>query len=203
MRPSAVFTRAGPRNPGHPEFDPFWARVNEAGITVVAHIGATNHSSNGYDERSTDVLGLGRRPTIANFHRTRNINDFLASMVFDRLFERFPNLRIASVENGGEFLGDLIRMLDKTKDRVRGYFRDDPVDTFRNHVWINPFWEDDIALVIEQMGADRVILGSDWPHMEGLAQPRDLLDELGDVADADLSKILFDNTASLNERQPV
>ena len=203
MRPSAVFTRAGPRNPGHPEFDPFWARVNEAGITVVAHIGATNHSSNGYDERSTDVLGLGRRPTIANFHRTRNINDFLASMVFDRLFERFPNLRIASVENGGEFLGDLIRMLDKTKDRVRGYFRDDPVDTFRNHVWINPFWEDDIALVIEQMGADRVILGSDWPHMEGLAQPRDLLDELGDVADAELSKILFDNTASLNERQPV
>ncbi len=202
MRPSAVFTRDGARNPGHPDFDPFWARVNEAGITVVTHIGATKHSSNGYDERSTDVLGLGRRPTIANFHRTRNINDFLASMVFDRLFERFPNLRIASVENGGEFLGDLLRVLGTTKERMPGYFREDPVETFRNHVWINPFWEDDIALVIEQMGADRVILGSDWPHMEGLAEPRDLLAELGNVDEGHLSKILFENTAFLNERQP-
>ena len=32
------------------------------------------------------------------------------------------------------------------------------------------------------MGADQVILGSDWPHMEGLAEPRDLLDELDGVA---------------------
>ena len=74
--------------------------------------------------------------------------------------------------------------LDKTKDRVRGYFTQDPVDTFRNHVWINPFWEDDISEVIGHMGADRVILGSDWPHMEGLAEPRDLLDELDGIADS-------------------
>ncbi len=203
MRPGAVFTRNGPRNPGHPDFDPFWARVNEAGITVVTHIGATRHSSNGYDERSTDVLGLAPRPTIANFHRTRNINDFLASMIFDKLFDRFPNLRIASVENGGEFIGDLLRVLGKTKERLSGYFPNDPVETFRNHVWINPFWEDDLDLVVQQMGADRVILGSDWPHMEGLAEPRDLLDGLDGIAEDDRSKILFENTAALNERQPV
>lgn len=202
MRPGAVFTRNGPRNPGHPDFDPFWARVNEAGITVVTHIGATRHSSNGYDQRSVDVLALGPRPTIANFHRTRNINDFLASMIFDKLFERFPNLRIASVENGGEFVGDLLRVLGKTRDRVGGYFQNDPVETFRNHVWINPFWEDDVALLVEQMGADRVILGSDWPHMEGLAQPRDLLDGLEGFTEAERSKILYENTASLNERSP-
>ncbi len=203
MRPGAVFTRNGPRNPGHPDFDRFWARVNEAGITVVTHIGATRHSSNGYDERSTDILGLAPRPTIANFHRTRNINDFLASMIFDKLFDRFPNLRIASVENGGEFIGDLLRVLGKTKERLSGYFPNDPVETFRNHVWINPFWEDDLDLVVQQMGADRVILGSDWPHMEGLAEPRDLLDGLDGIAEDDRSKILFENTAALNERQPV
>ncbi len=202
MRPGAVFTALGPRNPGHPDFDPFWARANEAGITVVTHIGATKHSSNGYDHRSTDVLGLAPRPTIANFHRSRNINDFLASMIFDKLFERFPNLRIASVENGGEFIGELLRVLDKTKQRIPGYFANDPVETFRNHVWINPFWEDDIPLVVEQMGPDRVILGSDWPHMEGLSEPRDLLKELDGVAESDQQAILHDNTASLNKRRP-
>ena len=70
-------------------------------------------------------------------------------------------------------------------------------------VEINPFWEDDIAEVIEHMGADRVILGSDWPHMEGLAHPRDILEELDRVADADREKILYANAKELNERRPL
>lgn len=202
MRPSAVYTRNGPRNPGHTDFDPFWARVNEAGVTVVTHIGKTRHDSNGYDVRNQDALAMGPRPSISNFHRARNINDFLASLVFDRLFERFPNVRIASVENGSEFLGDLLRTFDRTKNRVGDYFKDDPADSFREHVWINPFWEDDVAEVIEHMGADRVIVGSDWPHMEGLAHPRDILEELEDIATVDQEKILYSNVSALNERRP-
>ena len=58
MRPSAVFTRNGPRNPGHEDFDPFWARVNEAGITVVTHIGATRHDTNGYDTARFDSINV-------------------------------------------------------------------------------------------------------------------------------------------------
>ena len=53
------------------------------------------------------------------------------------------------------------------------------------------------------MGADRVILGSDWPHMEGLEQPRDILEDLGGVADADREKILYTNAKMLNERRPL
>jgi predicted TIM-barrel fold metal-dependent hydrolase len=53
------------------------------------------------------------------------------------------------------------------------------------------------------MGADRVILGSDWPHMEGLEQPRDILEELGGIAAADQEKILYGNAAELNERRPL
>jgi len=203
MRPSAVYTRNGPRNPGHTDFDPFWARVNEAGITVVIHIGATRHDTNGYDKGAIDPLGLAPKPSVTNFHRARNINDFLASMVFDRLFERFPNLRIASVENGSEFLGDLIRSLERARERTRKYFKEDPVESFREHVWISPFWEDDISEVIGHMSADRVILGSDWPHMEGLAQPIDLIDELDGVDSAHHELILHRNAVELNERRPV
>jgi predicted TIM-barrel fold metal-dependent hydrolase len=53
------------------------------------------------------------------------------------------------------------------------------------------------------MGADRVILGSDWPHMEGLEQPRDILEELDGIADADQEKILYSNVTSLNQRRPL
>ena len=62
-----------------------------------------------------------------------------------------------------------------------GYFADDPIDIFREHVWINPFWEDDVYQVVELMGADRVIFGSDWPHIEALPEPRDYLVELKDL----------------------
>lgn len=200
MRPSAVYTRGGPRNPASAEFDPFWSRVNEAGITVVAHIGATRHDSNGYDVKNQDVLSMGRKPSVTNFHRARNINDFLASLVFDRLFERYPNVRIASVENGSEFLGDLLKAFAHSKERTPTYYNDDPADSFKEHVWINPFWEDDIREVIEHMGADHVIVGSDWPHMEGLAHPRDILEEIDDLSLDVQQKVLHDNAAALNQR---
>ena len=48
MRAAAPTTAGGPRSPAADEFDPFWARVNEAGITVVVHAGDAGLSSNGY-----------------------------------------------------------------------------------------------------------------------------------------------------------
>jgi hypothetical protein len=45
-------------------------------------------------------------------------------------------------------------------------------------VWINPFWEDDVNEIVDLMGDDRVIFGSDWPHIEGLPEPTDWVTEL-------------------------
>ena len=53
---------------------------------------------------------------------------------------------------------------------------------FREHVWINPFWEDDPYEIVDLMGADRVIFGSDWPHIEGMPQPLDL-GRAGEIAE--------------------
>jgi len=116
MRPSAVCTRDGYFAPSHERFDPFWARVNEAGITVVAHTGANGYTTNGYGGNSAlDVLGGGRKPTVAGLIGERSIYDFLLTMAYDKLFERFPNLRIASVENGAGFLADLFTKLEHSK----------------------------------------------------------------------------------------
>ena len=98
---------------------------------------------------------------------------------------------------------DLFVKLEQAKHRMRWYYKEDPAALFREHVWINPFWEDRIPDVIEQMGAERVIYGSDWPHMEGMEHPRDILDELDGVSLADQEQILHGNTAALNERRAV
>jgi predicted TIM-barrel fold metal-dependent hydrolase len=128
----------------------------------------------------------------------RPIEDFLASLVADNLFVRHPKLRIASVENGAGFLRGLFHRLDALGTKLQGWFADDPVATFRRHIWINPFWEDDVDDVLESMGADRVIFGSDWPHIEGMPRPLDYLDDVGHLDAATLRRIMGDNTAELN-----
>jgi len=202
IRPAAVWTDHGPLSPGDPFFDPFWARVNEAGITTVIHAGDSGYSSQGYarDGFGASFKGGGgsMRPSIKAWNIERAALDFLATMVFDRLFERFPNVRIASVENGSEFLPDLFRKLRSTAAKVRGYFDDDPVETFKRHVWINPFWEDDVKEVVETMGPDRVIFGSDWPHIEGMPKPLDYIEELAGFDAATQRRILRENAVELN-----
>ena len=199
MRPAAAWTKDGPFSPAHARFDPFWARVDEAGITVVAHAGDSGYSSHGY-VRDGFASGFGEYlgPNIKMFHIERAIHDFLATLVFDKLFERFPRLRVASVENGSEFLADLFRKLRSNARRYVGWFGADPVETFKRHVWINPFWEDDVQEVVEHMGADRVIFGSDWPHIEGMPLPLDYVSELARFDAAARQRILRDNARELN-----
>jgi hypothetical protein len=203
MRPAAPTTVTGQRSPADPEFDPFWARVNEAGITVVVHAGDSGYSSQGYakDGFAATFEGAGK-PSIKMLAIERAAYDFLLSVSFDQLFDRFPNVRMASVENGSEFLPDLFKKLTSTNRRMPGYFRSDPAEAFREHVWINPFWEDDVYEVVDLMGDDRVIFGSDWPHIEGMPEPLDYVAELKELEDDARRLVLRDNALALNELRP-
>ncbi|HWE53974.1 MAG TPA: amidohydrolase family protein [Acidimicrobiales bacterium] len=200
MRTAAPTTVTGRRSPFDPYFDPFWARVNEAGITLVVHAGDSGPSSDGYatDGFAASFKGGGFAPSIKSFHIEKAVHDFLLSMVLANQFQRFPRLRVASVENGAEFIPDLFRKLRSQDKKMPGWFKDDPVEIFRRHVWINPFWEDDLQSVVEWVGADRVIFGSDWPHIEALPQPLDYLPETKPLTDADRRLVLHDNAVALS-----
>jgi predicted TIM-barrel fold metal-dependent hydrolase len=206
VRPAPIQTATELLPPADPTFDPFWARVNEAGITVVAHAGNTGFSVPGYapphsfqtGENGSYRLSLGA----LHIEFERVVHDFLGSLMVDKLFERFPNIRMASVENGSGFLAELLKKLTSAANKYPGYFGEHPVDVFRRNVWINPFWEDDINDVVEFMGADHVIFGSDWPHIEGLEEPLDYVKELKGFDAEDTRKILLENATGLNERRP-
>ena len=204
MRPAPVWTSSGPRSPGDALFDPFWARVNEAGITVVIHAGDSGYSTNGYTEDGfgTGFSGGGWKPSIKAFNIERAAFDFLITLSFEKLYERFPNIRMASVENGSEFLPELFKKLRSTARKTPGYFAEDPVDLFKRNVWINPFWEDDPYEIVDLMGADRVIFGSDWPHIEGMPRPLDYVREIKELSEADQQLVMRDNTRELNRLRP-
>ncbi len=201
MRPAAPTTANGQLPPFDQMFDPFWKMVVDADITVVIHAGDSGYSSNGYaaDAFSGQFSG-GWKPTIKTFAIERAAADFVISSVFAKMFDRFPGLRMATVENGSGYLRDSLVKLDQTHKKMPGYFDEHPADTLRSNWWVNPFWEDDVTELVDLMGADRVIFGSDWPHIEGLPDP------LGYVAqtahfDVDTQrKILLDNVSVLTGR---
>lgn len=207
MRPSSITLADGSvSSPFHPMFDPFWARLNEAGIPMVIHAGDSGYTTHGYvpDGFSAGVIS-DMRPSIKHNNIERAAYDFISTALYEKLFERFSNLRLVSIENGAEFLPDLVRKMGQTRDRMEtaGYYKEDPIELFKKHVWINPFWEDDVYEVEEVMGADRVVFGSDWPHIEGMVDPLDYVDELSKFDDAKKKKILRDNVMELNQPQPL
>ena len=120
MRPSAVFTRNGPRSPGHKDFDPFWARVNEAGITVVTHIGATRHDSNGYDTKSIDTAqswDLGRvSPTFSAPETSTTSLPAWCSTGSSNASPIYGSPRSKTAQN---FLADLLRTFDRDQGACR------------------------------------------------------------------------------------
>lgn len=204
MRAAAPTTAHGQRSPFDPMFDPFWARLDEAGITLVVHAGDSGYSSNGYanDSFSASFSGGGWKPSIRSFAIERAAADFVITSVFEKVFERFPNLRMATIENGSDFLPDAVKKMTSTHHKMPGYFGEHPVETFKRHWWVNPFWEDDVHEVVEIMGADRVLFGSDWPHIEGMPEPLDYVQELKAFSDADRRRILVDNVSELNTPRP-
>ena len=65
----------------------------------------------------------------------------------------------------------LIKRLKKAANTAPYHFKEDPVEQLRNNVWIAPYYEDDVKLLAETIGVDKILFGSDWPHGEGLADP--------------------------------
>ena len=65
---------------------------------------------------------------------------------------------------------------------------------------MSPFWEDNLLDVVEHLGVDQVLFGSDYPHPEGLAEPRQyekVAAELNDpVAER---KVMWDNAVKLTK----
>jgi predicted TIM-barrel fold metal-dependent hydrolase len=201
VRPAPVPT-GGPkgRSLGNKMHDPVWARLAEAGVPVAFHLGDSGYNAmlgapwGGAEDfapfREPDVLG---QVIIGD----RAIHDAMASMIVHGAFKRYPELRVASIENGSDWIYPLMKALRKQANRTPWLFAEDPLDTIKQHVWVTPYYEEDLRKLADTIGVERVLFGSDWPHGEGLAEPAQFIDELGDFTPDEKRRVMRDNCAEL------
>jgi predicted TIM-barrel fold metal-dependent hydrolase len=199
MRPAPVPTGgAKGRSLGNKVHDPVWARLAEAGVPVAFHLGDSGYNAmlgapwGGAEDfapfREPDVLG---QVIIGD----RAIHDTMASLIVHGVFKRHPSLRVASIENGSDWVYPLLKGLHKQANRTPWLFPEDPLDTIRKHVWITPYYEDDMRKLADTIGVERVLFGSDWPHGEGLAEPASFTEELNAFTPDEVHRIMRANCA--------
>jgi predicted TIM-barrel fold metal-dependent hydrolase len=192
-----IYLPAGPaygRSPGDPYFDPFWARINEAKAVVCYHI-----TEFYYQEHVAPAWGWQTGPPFQfsawqwqNSYGERPITETLSALIFDNLFGRFPNIRVVVSEYGASWAPHFVRHMDKSRGMARlgrwlgGPLTERPSTIFKQHIKVVPYPEDDtVALAEELGGTESLVMGSDWPHAEGLREPAEMyhrVERLGETA---------------------
>jgi predicted TIM-barrel fold metal-dependent hydrolase len=154
--------------------DPFWAACCDAGLPVIRHSIAVGPPETA--ESGPAAVAVGAWETHLLFKRG------LAHLMFGGVFERFPELQVAFTETGAAWVAAELRALDgavstgKVKGTtayplfhrtVEGLSRL-PSEYFRSNCRVG------ISLAVDadiearhQLGADRLMWGSDYPHHEG------------------------------------
>jgi predicted TIM-barrel fold metal-dependent hydrolase len=193
MVPGPVPAPGGNRSPGAAAYDGFWSRVNEAGIAVTFHSGDAGY------RLMTEFWGGAREFRAFDYNplliclSAAPIHDTLAALLCDGLFDRFPRVRVASIECGSDWMEGLVRKLAKAYGQMPTSFRSDPLEKLRRHVFVSPYYEDDMASLREHIGPTNILFGSDFPHAEGLAEPSEFVRDLAGFSQDEVRLVMREN----------
>lgn len=198
VRPAPVPGLRGPRSFALPEFDPFWKRVEDAGVLVAMHSSDSGYAryTSEWEGATSEMLPF-KENTFRQMSEWRPVEDAVASWVCHGALFRFPKLKVAVIENGSSWLEPLLHNLADVYKKMPNEFLGDPVAEVKNRIHISPFYEEDLGHLVDLVGVERVLFGSDYPHPEGLANPATYLDALKGLNEADKAKIMGGNLARL------
>ncbi len=207
-----IYLAAGPaygRSPGDPYFDPFWARINEAKAVICYHISEFH-----YQQEVAPHWGWKIGPPFQfsawqwqNSYGERPITDTLSALIFDNLFGRFPDIRVVVSEFGASWAPHFVKHMDKSRGMARlgpwlgGPLTERPSAIFKRHVKVVPYPEDDTVALAEQLGGtESLVMGSDWPHAEGLREPADFFSRVEGLGEGRRRHFLRDNGMTLFDK---
>jgi predicted TIM-barrel fold metal-dependent hydrolase len=190
----------GAHRPGSAVFDSLWARCAEAGAPLCLHVivrfgGAARPFPAWLDSAPGPIFSFA-------MGGTGQIVPALASMVLDGVFDRHPSLKLVAVEAGCGWAAYAMDRLDekyahfaplapKLELRPSEYFK-------RNCYFVAEPEERTIGSMLELVGEDRILWGSDYPHVDSsLDAPRQIRASLAPLSAERRAAVLGGNAAKL------
>ena len=170
------------KSPTHPDYHPFWARLQDADVPFMLHIGGGGRplhrafNQNG-KAPTTDFLGGGENIRSKDFMVLHQPPEtFLTCMALDGVFEEFPRLRGGCIEQGALWVVPWLQRMDIAQATFQ---RTEPAlklplrasEYIRRQVRFTPFPTEPVGWMIEQAGAELFLFSSDYPHPEGGRDP--------------------------------
>ena len=174
---------AGGRAPGHPDHDPIWARLAEAGVPFLLHVGGSSFQVDpGYwnngRPKPDDWLGGGENIRSKDFTTLHQAAEtFLSVLVLDGVLERHRGLRGGAIELGASWVPGMLRRIDyaaevwsKSEPELANFSRR-PSEQVREQLAFTPFAFEDVGSMIADSSDDLFMFSSDYPHIEGGRNP--------------------------------
>ena len=167
----------------HPDFDAVWKEIEENDIAITLHVGADNGWDpvplsfyNNGSNVSTHKEGDAPRDALAYMGISYCAELFLASMIFDGVFSRFPKLRVGVVELGASWIISWMKHLDQSYRAFRrlqdlSQVELLPSEYVQKHIKVTAFPGEDIGWLLNNGAADLMMFASDYPHHEGTNDP--------------------------------
>lgn len=194
---------SGDRSPGHIELNPFWERLESNNIPFLLHVGGSplqldrSWNNNGKPP-SKDWMGGGenvRAKDMVVMHQ--GPETFISMMVLDGVFERYPNLRGASVELGAGWVPEMLERLDwvvkswKKVDKNLDDISRKPSEQLTQQMAFTPYVFENIGNLIDNSNPNLYLFSSDYPHVEGGRDPIGRFESsLGDRAE-DIKNLFY------------
>jgi predicted TIM-barrel fold metal-dependent hydrolase len=202
--PKVIQTSTGPSmhtSPFRPENDRFWSMCSEAGIKLATHLASlTRYAAQGEEWNEPEVM-LGDMDAFqwVFYYGDRPAMETVGAAILQGWFARFPKMQLLLSEQGTVWAPYTIRKLDHAflmgRRATWGKLEMRPSDYFRQHCFVAPFPEENVDRVVEAVGLEPIVFGSDFPHGEGLPDPQVYLTQLKNFNEADTKTIMRGNLA--------
>jgi predicted TIM-barrel fold metal-dependent hydrolase len=193
------------RPPADSYYDPLWNILNEAGVLISYHVGDASFLHGLVRQWGEEPL-QNRRSGQSAWQWMFTFSEVpimmtMSSFIYANFFERFPKLRMVSVENGAEWVPRFVHKMDKMRGMARagywshGQMKERPSAVWNRHCFAVAYPEDNVKKLVDELGcADSILMGSDYPHPEGVARPRDFVKEaLTGLGDDQIADIMYRN----------
>ena len=203
----AIITVSPPheRQYDSPEYDPFWQAAQELDMPLCLHSGSNRTLRDGIPMDAHAPMPH-ESMTVVYCNTEHWIRRSITVMISGGVLERFPGLKVVSVENYAGWAPFFLLKMDLLyRDRGERFgwprFKDNwkPSDFFHRNVSLT-FQEDWLAVKNRALiGVESLVWGSDYPHTEGTwpESQRVVREIFSDVSAEELHKITYSQTAKL------